>query len=80
MQEDKRSLTTNDQDDDRRGWHRLLTVDGEEIGIPRWRQYRDQHRNQILRKKPGKRGIEWLVARKERRIRENTLTSQLLDD
>ena len=80
MQEDRRSLATDDQNDGWQGWFRVLTVDDKEIGVSWWCQYRDQHRNQVLCEKPRKRGIEWLVARKERRIRENTLTSQLLDD
>ena len=56
------------------------TVDDKEVGIPRWRYHCQQNRNQVLRENPRKWRIERLVARKERRVRENSLTSQFLDD
>ena len=58
----------------------VLTVDDEEVGIPWWRYHCQQNRNEVLRENPRKGRVERLVARKERRGRENSLTSHFLDD
>ena len=58
----------------------VLTVDDEEVGIPWWRQHHQQNRDHVLGEKSRKRCIERFVARKERRVRENTLTPQFLNN